>query len=148
MKKLGLKTFSNLRKVEKVGVNDRMVPLKMHFIIMQHRNVDLKEVFKYPLGSLPWSLSGVVGELGKTNKVPILHYLEKDTTPLSHSPHNHAAIIDGMVAIQKVKASGLKFQQFADDLLQFIMSDSRLARRKDIDFDVYRDSSIKNVERV
>ena len=30
MKKLGLKTFSNLRKVMKIGVKDRMVPLKMH----------------------------------------------------------------------------------------------------------------------
>ena len=48
LKKLRLKTFSNLRKVVKVGVKDRMVPLKIHrdlfgqmVIIMQHRNVDL-----------------------------------------------------------------------------------------------------------
>ena len=115
---------------------------------MQHRNVDLKGVFKYPLGPLPWSLSGVVGELRKTNKVAILHQLEKDTTPLSHPPYNHAAIIDGMAAIQKAKARGLTLQQFADDLLQFIISGSRLARRRDIVFDGYRDSLIKNAERV
>ena len=100
-----------------------MVPLKIHrylfgqmVIIMQHRNVDPKEVFKYPLGPLPWSFSGATGELHKTIKVAILHHLEQDTTPLSHSPHNHAVIIDGMVEIQKC----LTFQQFPDDLLQFI----------------------------
>ena len=151
----GFKTFSNLQKVVKVGVKDRMVSLKIHrdlfgqmVIIMQHCNVDLKEVFKYPLGPLPWSLSGVVGELCKTNKVAILHHLEKDTTPLSHTSHNHAAIIDGMAAIQKAKGNGLTSQQFGDDLLQFIISGSWLARRIDIVFDVYRDSSIKNAERV
>ena len=84
---------------------------------MQRRNVDLKEVFKHPLGPLPWSLSGIVGELRKTNKVAILHHLEKDTTPLSHPPHNHTVIIDGMAAIQKARANGLTFQHFADDLL-------------------------------
>ena len=109
----------------KVGVKDCMMPLKIHralfdqmVVIMQHCNIDLKEVFRYTLGQLPWSLSGVVGELYKTNKVAILHHLEKDTTPLSHPPHDHAAIIDGMAAIQKRKANGLTFQQFADNLLQ------------------------------
>ena len=115
---------------------------------MQHHHVDLKEVFKYPLGPLPWSLSGVVGEMRKTNKVAILHHLEKDTTPLSHPPHNHATIIDGMASIQKAKANGLTFQQFADNLLQFIIYGSRLTRRIDVVFDVYRDSSIKKTERV
>ena len=44
-KKLGLKIFSNLRKVVKIGVTDHMVPLKIHqdlfgqmVIIMQHHN--------------------------------------------------------------------------------------------------------------
>ena len=93
-------------------------------------------------------LSSVVVKLRKTNKVAILYHLEKDTTPLSHPPHNHAAIIDGIAATQKAKANCLTFQQFADDLLQFIISGSRLARRIDIVFDVYRDLSIKNAERV
>ena len=155
LKKLGLKRFLNLQKVVDVDMKDRMVPLKINrdlfgqmVIIMQNRNVDLKEIFKYPLEPLPWSLSGVVGELHKTNKVAILHHLEKDTTPLSHPSHNHAAIIDGMAAIQKAKANGSTFQQVADKLLQFIISGSRLAHCIDIVFDVYRDSSIKNAERV
>ena len=39
-------------------------------IIMQHCNVDLEEVFKYPLGPLPWLLSDVLGELSSnTNEV-------------------------------------------------------------------------------
>ena len=91
---------------------------------------------------MPWSLSGVLGELRKTNKFVILHHLEKDTTPLSHPPHNHAAAIDGMAAVQKLKANGLTFEQFAENLPQFIIYGSRLARHIDIVFDVYRDSSI------
>ena len=97
---------------------------------------------------MPWSLSGVVGEMRKTNKVAILHHLEKDTTSLSHPPHNHATIIDGMASIQRAKVNGLTFQQFADNLLQFIISGSRLTRRIDVVFDVYWDSSIKKAERV
>ena len=38
-----------------------------------------------------------------------MHHLENDTTPLSHPPHNHAATIDGMAAIQKAKPNGLTF---------------------------------------
>ena len=91
---------------------------------------------------MPWSLSGVLGELRKTNKFVILHHLEKDTTPLSHPPHNHAAAIDGMAAVQKLKANGLTFEQFAENLPQFIIYGSRLARHINIVFDVYRDSSI------
>ena len=53
---LSLKTFSNLRKVVKVGgVKVRMVHLKIHrdlfgrmSIMMQHLNVHPKEVFKCP----------------------------------------------------------------------------------------------------
>ena len=81
------------------------------------------------LGPFPWSLSGFVGELSKTNKVAILHRLKEDTTSLPHLPHNHAAITDDMAAIKKAKANGLTFQQFADDLLQFIISGTRLASR-------------------
>ena len=57
----------------------------------------------------PNNLIYITTELCKTNKVTILHHLEKDTTPLSHPPHNHAAIIDGMTALQKAKANGLTF---------------------------------------
>ena len=75
MKKKNLKTFSHMRKVVKVSVKDRMVPLNIHrnifgqiSIIMQSRNIDLKEVFKYPLGPLPWTLAGDVGKLRKKIK--------------------------------------------------------------------------------
>ena len=73
-----------MRNVVKVSVKEWMLPLKFHCnpfgqisIIMQHRNNDLKEVFEYPLGPLACTSSGVVGELRKTNKVAILHNLEK-----------------------------------------------------------------------
>ena len=35
---------------------------------MQKRSIDLKEVFKYPLGLFPWALAGSVGDLKKLIK--------------------------------------------------------------------------------
>ena len=105
--------------------------------------------FSYPLGSLPWSLAGPVGELRKTNKVSLLHKLEKGVKPLSEPPNNHVAIIDGMAIVQKFnKPNGLTFEQLACDMLESIMSMSKTASRVDIVFDVYREVSIKNAERV
>ena len=51
-------------------------------IIMKKRDLDLKEVFKYPLGPFPWALAGVMGDLKKTNKATLLNKFEKLTEPL------------------------------------------------------------------
>jgi hypothetical protein len=63
---MNLSTFKNLIKVVKIPVKQRMISLQCHgnlfgqmTIIMQKRNVNLREVLSYPLGPLPWSLSGV-----------------------------------------------------------------------------------------
>ena len=60
VKKLKLSAFKDLVNVFKILVKDRMIPLKYHrdlfeqiTIIMQKRNVDLKEVLSFPLGSFP-----------------------------------------------------------------------------------------------
>ena len=155
VKKLNLHTFQNITKVVKVSVKDRMVPIKSHrylfgqmSIIMQQRDVDLKNVFSYPLGPLPWSLTGPVGELRKTNKVSLLHKLEKGVKSLVEPPNNHAAIIDGMAVVQKFKPNGLTFKQLASDTFKSIISMCKAASRVDIVFDVYRAVSIKNAERV
>ena len=74
-------------------MKDREIPIKVHrnlfgqiAIIMQNRNIDLKEVFAYPLGPLPWSL----GELIKTSKVALVHKIEKGIrpTPTKSCSHN------------------------------------------------------------
>ena len=64
-----------MKKTSKVSVKDKIVPMRAHSnlfgqltLIMQTRNLDLKEVFEYPLGPYRWSLCGVMGELRKSNK--------------------------------------------------------------------------------
>ena len=82
---------------------------------MQRREIDLKKVFKYPLGPFPWSLAGQNGEFRKTSKVAILHALEKDVEPMDDYPHNHVCIIDGLALIQMVKPSGMTYAKLAAD---------------------------------
>ena len=142
-------------KVIKVSVKDRIIPLKVHHdlfgqiaLIMQRHTIDLQDVFCYPLGPLPLALSGSVGELRKTNKVALLHSLEKGTNPLTSLPRHHAAIVDGMAVLQKCKPTGKTFEQMAVDVLESILSITKEARRIDIIFDVYRSSSIKKAERL
>ena len=74
VKKLKLSTFKDLVKVFKISVKNRMIPLKYHrglivqiTIIMQKRNVGLKEVLSFPLGPLSWALASIIGDLKKSN---------------------------------------------------------------------------------
>ncbi|MCH2406133.1 MAG: hypothetical protein MK200_08075, partial [Nitrosopumilus sp.] len=77
IRKTNLFTFSKLTKSTKCKVNGREVILtadKNLFgkisIIMQKRQFDLESVFQYPLGPLPWSLGGSMGELKKKQIIP------------------------------------------------------------------------------
>ena len=76
---------------------------------MQKRELDLREVFKYPLGPFPWALAGVMGDLKKTNKATLLNEVERLTEPLDLFPDDYASIFDGMAIIQKARATGLTF---------------------------------------
>ena len=85
LKKNSLKTFKDMKKLTKVKSKDLVVPLKMDrnlfarmALLGQFRKIDLKSVFTFPLGPLPWSLSNPYGLPRKTNKAQLLHLLEKD----------------------------------------------------------------------
>ena len=87
-------------------------------------------------------------ELRKTSKVAPLHKIEKGICPLEQLPQSHAAIIDGIAVVQMFKAAGLTFGQLADGMLHSIINACKDAARIDIVFDVYKQVSIKNAERV
>ena len=79
IKKLQLKTFSSLQKTAKVKTSNKTMSLKADkalfgrmAVIGQQRNIDLKTVFSYPLGPIPWSLAGMLGEMRKTQKASLL----------------------------------------------------------------------------
>ena len=107
VKKLKLSTFKDLVKVFKISLKDRMIPLKYHrelftqiMIIMQKRNVDLKELLSFPLGPLLWALAGIIGDLKKTNNASLLHRIEGNALPLEHIPAQSTGIFDGMAEVR------------------------------------------------
>ena len=156
IKKLRLQTFSSLRKTVTVKCKDKTIQIKANpnlfgqiAIIMQKRELDVREVFKYPLGPFPWALAGVMGDLKKTNKATLLHCNKATLTgPLDLFPDDYASIFDGMAIVQKARATGLTFGELAHQMFQSILSSSRGAKRIDVVFDVYMENSIKSAERL
>ena len=98
-------------------------------IIMQKRQLDLATVFQYPLGPLPWSLSGPLGNLKKTNKASLLHKLEGPTLPVTNIELKSTCIIDGMAIVRQSKVSGLTFGAFAKQLLKTVMFIGKSSKR-------------------
>ena len=115
-------------------------------IIQQTRQLDLKEVFCYPLGPVPWSIVTSSGDMVKTSKSALMAELEKGATVVEQVPRPCAVVIDGMATVRK-GVKGVTFDEFVDELFKFALTSSSGAMRIDIVFDVYRETSIKNAER-
>ena len=88
----------------------RVLPLKMDralfarmALLGQFRKIDLKTVFMYPLGLLPWSLADAYGLLRKTNKAQLFKELEKNVPVSERHLTNVSNIYDGMANLQKLK---------------------------------------------
>ena len=142
------KTFKDLKKVVKVSAKHRVLPLKMDrtlfarmALLGQFRKIDLKTVFMYPLGPLPWSLADAYGLPWKTNKA-----LEKNVPVSERHPTNVSNIYDGMAILQKLKLpAGATFRLVAEKVFSAVTNNT--SRRIDIVFDTYSDISIKNAEK-
>jgi len=154
IKKLRMGTFSTMKKKKNVHVKGREVQFSSQSeifgkvsLISQTRDINLKDIFKYPLGLVPYSLCDEMGIMVKNKKSDLLAELEKDTVLVEKIPAASCSIIDGMALVRKVKCSGLTFSQVADVIFKAALLSSRASTRIDIVFDVYFDESIKNVER-
>ena len=154
LKKLKLKTFRSMNKCEEFKCKDKTVTLHASkdiflkiAIIAQKRSVDLKLLFRYPLGPLPLSLAEPDGTLKKTVKSSLMHKFEEDLDPVTSIVGNFAFIADGMACIRQLKVLKSTYAEFAVNLLNFIFSQSMSANRIDIVFDVYIKNSIKDIER-
>ena len=62
IKKLKLSTFSSMNKIKKCKVNSKIIPMQATkelfakiSLVAQNRSLDMRSVFKFPLGPLPWS---------------------------------------------------------------------------------------------
>ena len=78
LKKLKLKSFKNLKAVTKLRSKDAVIPIKLDrdvfarmALLGQFRKIDMRLVFKYPLGPLPWALADPYGLPRKTNKAKL-----------------------------------------------------------------------------
>ena len=112
----------------------------------QFRKIDLKTVFTYPLGAMPWSLADAFGLIQKTNKAQLAKMLENNVPIAERYPNNASSIYDGMALLQRLKLThGSTFRVVAENV--FLTVTSSNSNRIDVVFDVYRDVSIKNAER-
>ena len=138
------KTFKDLKKVVKVNVKDRMIPLKMDCSLFarmafagQFRKIDLKTVFTYPLVAMPWSLADAFGFIQKTNKSQLAQLLQKNIPILERYPANACNIYDGMALLQRLKIpQGATFRMVADKVFSVVTGSN--SNRTDVVFDVYR----------
>ena len=106
MKKLRLKSFKNMRTIVKVQSKAKVIPLQMDrslfarvALLCKFRKIDMKMIFTYPLGPLPWSLADPYGSPRKTNKATLAQQLEKNIKITERYSENATSIYDGMALL-------------------------------------------------
>ena len=154
IKLMKLGTFATMSKIKECKIKSKVIPLQATkdlfakiSLIAQIRSIDMRSIFQFPLGPLPWSLADPIGSLKKTSKSSLLHKLEGQVDPIESLQEQHTLIIDGMAYVQQAKVTDKTFGEFAMDLLDRILHVGSRSNRIDVVFDDYRDASIKNVER-
>ena len=154
IQKKNLATFTSMNKIKTCKVNSKVIPLQASknlfakiALVAQICSLNLREVFKFPLGPMPWSLAESLGTLKKTSKAAFLHKLEGTVEPIVNVSGKYALIVDGMAFVQQAQVSNKTFGQLAMDLLERILKAGMKASRTDAVFDEYRNKSMKNIER-
>ena len=85
-------------------------PFGQMVIIVENRQLHMRDVLCHPLGPLPWVLSTVDGSLRKTSKATLAKELQKNVPAAEEIPQPSACNIDGMVLVQRVKGDHKIFQ--------------------------------------
>ncbi|KAG1659185.1 hypothetical protein GQR58_022660 [Nymphon striatum] len=155
MKKLNLKTFSNLSvKKMKTTAHGKELVLKADrnlfahmLLVAQSRKLKMEDVLSHPLGPLPMALASPDGLMRTTNKSSLGHELQNNVVSAANIPQPCCCIIDGMALVQKMRGEGT-FSELASTLLGSILIEGRTCSRIDVVFDVYRAGSIKDAERL
>ena len=154
MTKQRLKTFSTIStKTSRIkGQNvdlkaDRNLFSQM-ILVAESRSVNMKDVLAHPLGPLPWALANADGSLRKTNKAALARELEKNVSPAEAIPTTSTCINDGMGLVQRMNGNNKTFTQLAEFVLSMVLYVGGQSGRVDVVFDVYRQPSIKDSERI
>ena len=138
MEKMNIKTFASLSKKAKVkSVDEKLVTVSADrnlfgrlLIASRSRDIDLREVLKYELDSVPCALAHPAGSLRKTTKSVFLEILEEQVLALPRLPVDDristAYVIDGMAVVQMMKNAGsATFGELANKYFQLITRSSR-----------------------
>ena len=83
----------------------------------------------------------------KTNKAALARELEKSVAPVDVIPEPSATIIDGMSLVQQMKGDDKTFAQLAESALFKVLHEGAKSQRNDVEFDVYKETSINDLER-
>ena len=159
LKRNKLQTFSSTKSVSMNNKEGKKVNIMLNrnlfarlLVIAKSRQVDLKELLSYSLGTYPLSLSTTTGGLVKTAKSKLAEVLENE----SGNPevdvcafNNNAIIVDAMAVIQSMKGKWKTFGEFANALLNSLVTLARKYNSTQLDFvtERYPLLSIKNAER-
>ncbi len=111
-------------------------------VIAQVRHMDMREVLKYELGPMPWSLACVGGGLVKTTKSSLVPLLEQKRTS-DAAVGATCYVIDAMAMLQAMTAIPATFAELASKIMRNIISAAGSASRIDLVADQYPTLSIK-----
>lgn len=151
-----LKRFKDL-SAKSVKVGSKEIVLKADralfarlLIMAQRRAIDLRQLFSYSLGPIPWSLASTDGTPAKTVKSKLLHLIESGVKPTESTPLDAAWLVDGMAVLQAlpVLPHGSSFSDLAGEIfLRVTSAFGKGCQRIDFVVDQYPEVSIKGCER-
>ena len=153
IKKCKLKTFKdlNVKKVCKlkegtVSVAGERSMFARLLVIPRKRGVSMKEIMKYSLGPIPWSMALADGSLVKPVKSKLLNVVEKDEDFEMDCLPDKVLIYDGMVLLQQLGSVPIEtFGDVSDHLLNRMLKYS--ADFAYLVTDRYIPNTIKSIER-
>ena len=159
--KMKIKTFAVLSKKAKVkSADEKLVTVSAYrnlfarlLIVSRSRDINLREVLRYELSSVPCALAHTDGSLRKTTKSVLLSSLEEEVQVLPRlrvdgvCELSTAYIIDGMAIVQMVRSAGsATFGELAEKYFNFITAQlgKNGCNRVDVVFDRYdKEDTIK-----
>ena len=157
------KTFASLAKTNQIKCADeKIITISADrnlfgrlLIAAKCRDVDVKEVLRYELSTVPFALAHADGALRKTTKSVLMAEVERECQAQGRLPESAlstAFIFDAMALVQTLKSAGSRtFGDLAERYFNVLFTPLRQGqcRRVDVVFDRYDvQESIKESERV
>ena len=156
LSKSKLKTFSAIKPVKRVvKIKEKETILKADenlfahvILIAQNHNLHIKDVLCHPRGPIPWALACMDGLPRKTNKVVLGKEVAKGIEPAENIQMPSVSIIDGMSIVQKISGDKKTLAEISALVLLYGLQEGGSSRRIDFVFDLYKERSIKDSERI